>query len=201
MARFRKSSYTKNEFWDGRHRFEHWYRDNTVYFITSKTRDGFHAFKSDRAKSIFWDRYHYYTALHGFVPWITTLMSNHYHMLGYLNDGEQLGEMMRKLHGSAAWMVMKEIEVRHVPFWRSKGNKDYFDGCIRDVLQAERAYRYIRMQAVKARIVRDWRDYPHTIANVECDRAIRRAVELNAFLEEVPYARYERHKTKHGHRR
>ena len=44
--------------------------------------------------------------------------------------------MMRKIHGSVAWLVMKEIEVRHVPFWREKGNKDYFDGCIRDVLQA-----------------------------------------------------------------
>jgi len=33
--------------------------------------------------------------------------------------------------------------------WRSKGNKDYFDGCIRDVLQAERAYRYTLMQSVR----------------------------------------------------
>ncbi|MEO6436473.1 MAG: hypothetical protein ABIP55_12040 [Tepidisphaeraceae bacterium] len=37
---FRKSSHSKAESWDGQHRFEHWYRDNTVYFITSKVRDG-----------------------------------------------------------------------------------------------------------------------------------------------------------------
>lgn len=108
--------------------------------------------------------------------------------------------MMRKLHGSVAWLVMKEIKVRHVPFWRGAGHRDYFDGCIRDVLQAERAYRYTLNQAVRARIVTDWRDYAHTRVNVEKDRAIKRAVELDAFLEDVPYARYEK-RQRRGHRR
>jgi hypothetical protein len=79
-------------------------------------------------------------------------MNNHYHTLGYLKVGEERGEMMRKLHGSVAMLVMKEINHRHVPFWREKGNRDYFDGCIRDVLQAERAYRYTLLQAERARI-------------------------------------------------
>ena len=202
MSKFRTSSHTKNEFWDGEHRFEHWYRDNTVYFITSKVREGFHAFAEEQAKLIFWDRFHHYTKLHGFVPWVTSLLDNHYHTLGYLKDGSQLGEMMRKLHGSVAWLVMKQIDVRHVPFWRERGHRDYFDGCIRDVLQAVRAYRYTLLQAVRARIVTDWRDYPHTIVNVEMERAVRRAVELNAFLEDVPYARYEKHEARRrGHPR
>ena len=194
----KKSSHTQNEFWDGQHRFEHWYRDNSVYFITSKVRDGFHAFASERAKLIFWDRFDCYTTQHGFIPWITTLLDNHYHTLGYLKDGSQLGEMMRKLHGSVAWMVMKEINVRHVPFWRERGHRNYFDGCIRDVLQARRAYRYTLMQAVRARIVRDYLDYPHTRAAIELECAVARALELKAFLEEVPYARYERHRQSKG---
>ena len=192
MARFRKSSATQSEFFDYHHRFEHWYRDNTVYFITSRTRDGFPAFQTRRACDIFWDRFDYYTKLHGFVPWVTSLLNNHYHTLGYLRDGEQLGQMMRKLHGSVAWLVMKELNVCHVPFWRGAGNQDYFDGCIRDVLQARRAYRYTLLQAVRARLVRDWRDYPDTRMNIEVERGIKRAVELKAFLENVPYARYER---------
>ena len=197
MSNFRKSSATSHEFWDGKHRFEHWYRDNTVYFITSKVRDGFHAFKTEQAKEIFWDRFNHYTKLHRFTPWITSLLDNHYHTLGYLKHGDDLGEMMRKIHGSVAWLVNKSNNVRHVPFWRCKGHQDYFDGCIRDVLQAERAYRYTKLQAVRAGIVRDWRDYPHTRVNVEVERAIRRAVELKAFLEGVPYARYERKKQSH----
>ncbi len=109
--------------------------------------------------------------------------------------------MMRKLHGSVAWLAMKATEIRHVPFWRHKGNKDYFDGCIRDVLQAARAYRYTLLQAVRAGMVREWREYPDTRLNVALERAIPRAMELGAFLEGVPYARYEGHKKKHGHRR
>ena len=135
VGRFRKSSYTKHEFHEGRHRFEHWYRDKTLYFITSRCRDGFNAFESDQAKAIFWDRFDHYTKLHGFTPCVTTLLDNHYHTEGYLKRGDELGEMMRKLHGSVAWLVMKEIGVRHVPFWRERSNRDYFDGCLRDVLQ------------------------------------------------------------------
>src|SRR3954468_15787491 len=102
MGRFRKSSYTKREFFEGRHRFEHWYRDNTVYFITSKVRDGFFAFESDQAKAIFWDRFNFYCAKYEFIPWITTLMINHYHIVGYLKRGENLGPFMQHLHGSVA---------------------------------------------------------------------------------------------------
>src|SRR5690349_15327172 len=142
MGKFRKSSGTKHEYFDGEHRFEHWYRDNTVYFITSKVRDGFHAFATEDAKQIFWQKFEQYAEQHGFVPWVTTLLDNHYHTLGYLQTGSELGEMMRRMHGSIAWMVMKQIGVRHVPFWRNKDRNDYFDGCIRDVLQAQRAYRY-----------------------------------------------------------
>jgi hypothetical protein len=200
MRTFRTSSYTNREFHDGKHRFEHWYRDNTVYFLTSKVRDGFHAFASEQAKLIFWDRFNHYTQLHGFEPWVTTLLDNRWHSLGFLYDGQQLGEMMRKLHGSVAWLAMKLIQVRHVPFWRTAGNKDYFDGCIRDVLQLTRTHPYVKLQAVRAGIVRDWRDYPHTRVELSVDEAIERALFHRAFLEEVPYARYER-KRGRGHQR
>jgi hypothetical protein len=50
---FRKSSISRSEYYDGHHRFEHWYRDNTVYFITARVRNRERAFASDKAKSIF----------------------------------------------------------------------------------------------------------------------------------------------------
>jgi hypothetical protein len=200
MGKFRKSSYTDKEFFDGKHRFEHWYRDNSVYFITSKVREGFRAFKTEVAKQTFWDRFNFYTHCHGLEVWATSLLDNHFHTIGYLADGEQLGEKMRKLHGSIAWLVMKQIELRHVPFWRTAGNKDYFDGCIRDVLQLARTHRYVKQQAVRARIVRDWRDYAHTRVDVDVEEAIDRALMRRAFLEDVPYERYER-KRKRAHRR
>ena len=57
MPRFRISTPCRREFTKGRHRFEHWYRDNTVYFINARCRDRFPAFASEEAKAVFWNRF------------------------------------------------------------------------------------------------------------------------------------------------
>jgi len=80
MRRFAKCSHTRHEHYQEQHRFEHWYRDNTVYLITARCTDRYRAFASESAKAIFWDRFTHYTAHHGFTPWITTLVDNHYHL-------------------------------------------------------------------------------------------------------------------------
>lgn len=191
--RFRKRSCRSNEYTDdGRHRFEHWYRDNTVYFITSKCRDHVPAFESESAKLVFWDRFYYWAAQFGFIPWITSLMRNHYHTLGYLEVGENLGLMMQRIHGSVAKLVNDTLPERHLPFWRERGRHDYFDGCLRDELQCRRAYRYTLRLSVRHGLVRDWRLYPHTHVKIDLDAGVRRALELNAFMEGVRYKRYER---------
>jgi hypothetical protein len=188
----RTSAPGSRDWYQGKRRFEHWYRDNTVYFITARCRDRHLAFKSPEARIVFWDRFDHYTAMHGFDPWITTLLGNHYHTLGYLRFGRDLGEMMRKIHGSVAKLVNDLLPVRLVPFWWDRRDADYFDGCLRDALQYRRAYRYTLLQAVCAGIVPDWRLYPDTRVNVELEEGLRRALELKAFLTGVPYKRYQR---------
>jgi hypothetical protein len=188
----RRSNPSSNEFFDGRHRREHWYRDNSVYFITARCRDKFPAFESEEAKAVFWDRFTHYAAFHGFVPLITTLLWNHYHTVGSMKSAIGLGEMMRKIHGSVAKLVNDLLPERRVPFWGDGEHDDYFDGCLRDELQYRRAFRYTRLQAVSARLVSDWRQYPHTRVNVEMEPALKRALELKAFAEDLPYERYQR---------
>lgn len=87
MPDFEKSQTSNHEWWDGQHRFEHWYRDNQVYFITARCRDRFAAFATEQAKLIFWTQFEKYTKEFGFVPWVTSLLDNHYHTLGYLYVG------------------------------------------------------------------------------------------------------------------
>ena len=70
MPSFRKSSSSTRATYRGQHRFEHWYRDNQVYFITARCHDRYPALAAQQAKRIFWDRFDRYTALHGFVPWV-----------------------------------------------------------------------------------------------------------------------------------
>src|SRR2546422_9395819 len=100
MPRFRTSEQSSSEHWEGRHRFEHWYRDNQVYFITARCKDKFPAFASEYAKAIFWQRFDSVTAAHGFHPWVTSLLDNHYHTIGYLERGEALPRMMQLIHGA-----------------------------------------------------------------------------------------------------
>jgi hypothetical protein len=201
VGSFSRSNPSTREFWDGKHRFEHWYRDNQVYLITSRTRGGAPAFHAERAKEVFWDRFAHYTSAHGFEPWVVSLLANHYHVVGYLRVGVELKELMRKLHGSVAKLVNDRLAVRLVPFWGERENRDYFDGCLRDETQLTRSYRYVQRQSVRHGACRDWRDYPHTRVFRGLEECVAFARERRALMYGVPYARYERRREHEERRR
>jgi hypothetical protein len=186
----RKSSRSPFPILRGQRRFEHWYRDNQVYFITARCRDGFPAFETEQAKSIFWDRFERYATEFTYTPWITCLLDNHYHTLGYLKNGNSLGEMMRRIHGSVAKLVNDVLPVRLRPFWRGDDGHDYFDGCLRDETQLRRTYRYIWSQPRRHGLAHDCATYPHTRVTIDVEHGVGRALELGALLTGVPYRRY-----------
>jgi REP element-mobilizing transposase RayT len=192
MSETHKSRPAQKREFLGKHAFEHWYKDNQIYFITARCRDRFPAFRTEEAKAIFWDRFDHYTKEFGYVPWITTLIDNHYHTLGYLKYGKDLGPMMQRIHGSVAKLVNDTLPERLTPFWRDCKDQSYFDGCIRDEIQCRRAYFYVLRQCIRHGICSDPRKYAHTHVNVEFERGLKRALELRAFLSGVPYKRYDR---------
>jgi|SRR5688500_9771243 len=175
---------------DGKHRYEHWLVDNQVYFITARVRDKCHTFASEEAKAVFWDRFEHYTTEFRFTPWVTSLLDNHYHTIGYLKIGANLPTMMQRLHGSVAKLVNDTLRQRLSNFWRDAKGHEYFDGCLRDEKQGRLTYRYVRTQCRRHGICDDPGEYPHTRVNVEVGPAIARANELDAFLKGVPYKRY-----------
>jgi REP element-mobilizing transposase RayT len=185
MPDFKKSSDATPKYFQGKHRREHWYRDNTVYFLTTRCTNQFPAFRGREAKDIFWHQFEKYSVEYNFQPWIVSLVDNHYHALGYLPKGKDLGPMMRKLHGSVAKLVNDLLPQRMLPFWA-----DYFDGCLRDETQFRRAYRYTQRQSVRHNICADYRDYPHTRVHVSLEDGLVQARKLRAFLPDVPYKRY-----------
>jgi len=193
MTWTRKSSASgSRKTYKGRHRFEHWYRDNQVYFLTARCRDRYPAFAAEQAKQIFWRQFDRYTVEFGFTPWITSLLDNHYHTIGYLRIGDQLPIMLNRIHGSVAKLVNDRLPRRLRPFWRDSKHRNYFDGCLRSEKQGRLTYRYVMLQSRRHSVCDDYRVYPHTRINVELEPAIRRALELGAFLEEVPYKRYQK---------
>ncbi len=187
-----KYSRTRHVEYQGGHRFEHWYVSNQVYFITARCQGQYPAFASEEAGQVFWGRFEHHTREHLFTPWIASLMSNHYHVLGYCKDGAFFGRMMQRIHGSVAKLINDLLPERRRRFWDKQGHQDYFDGCIRDEKQCRLAYRYVLTQSVRHGVCRDWREYPHTRVYIDLERAVKRSLQLNAFLEGVPYKRYER---------
>lgn len=189
--RIPKLTRSTNPEYQGKHRFEHWLIENQVYFITARCRDRTPALATEPAKAIFWDRFEHWASEFGFVPWVTSLLDNHYHTLGYLRVGKNLPKMMQRVHGSVAKLVNDSLPKPFPNFWRDAKGKEYFDGCIRDEKQARLAYRYTLKQSMRHGVASDWREYAHTKVNVELEAAIKRSHELKAFLEGVPYKRYQ----------
>lgn len=187
----RKSFRSTRRTYKGEHRFEHWYIDNQVYFITATCRDHFHAFSTENAKQIFWQKFDQYAKQFGFEPWVTSLMSNHYHTLGYLRIGTNLKPFMQRLHGSVAKLVNDLLPARRERFWSDGKGKEYFDGAIRDELQCRRAFRYTLTQARRHRVREDFVNYPHTKVSVDLETSVKRAIDNKSFLEGVPYKRYQ----------
>ncbi|HEX4415870.1 MAG TPA: hypothetical protein VH107_19725, partial [Lacipirellulaceae bacterium] len=157
--RIGRISRSTNSNYRGRPRFEHWLVDNQVYFIPARCRDRFPAFATEAAKSIFWTKFDQYTEEFGFVPWVTSLIDNHYHTIGYLRVGKELPRMMQRFHGSVAKLVNDLLPERRLRFWRDAKGREYFDGCIRDERQARLAYRYTLAQAKRHGIAHDYREY------------------------------------------
>lgn len=210
MPRVTQSEASSNEFWEGQHKFEHWYRDNSIYFITARCRDKYPAFAEESAKAIFWDRFEKAIAQAGFEPWVTSLLDNHYHTVGYLERGENLKKMMQTLHGGTSKLVNDLlarkfapqadglqpacarilVNGRLLPFWCDSRRKNYFDGCLRDPKQGRLTHRYVLTQAERHGYALDWRDYRHTRLVVDVEEAIAFALERKAFMLGVPYKRY-----------
>lgn len=198
MSFTRKSNQAKQRTYKGQHRFEHWYRDNQVYFITAKTSCATPVFTTKQACDLFWQTFDQATSANGFTPWVTALLNNHYHTLGYLKTGDNLPKMMQAIHGKVAKQINDLIRAGELkfprqplkPFWGQKGKKTYFDGCIRDETQATRAFYYTRNQAVRAKLVKHWQAPPNTRIHLELNQALPRATQRNAFLRGVPYKRY-----------
>jgi REP element-mobilizing transposase RayT len=187
----RRYKTSNREIYEEDHRFEHWYRDNQVYFITARCRNRIAAFEGEEAKQIFWRQFDKYTREFGFDPWVVSLLNNHYHNLGYLRYGKDLPVMMQRIHGSVSKLVSDIFEVRLVSFWIESGKQNYFDGCIRDELQCRRAFRYTFTQCNRHGVCSDPKNYPHTRVYVDVETAVQRALQLRSFLQGVPYKRYQ----------
>ena len=163
----RKTRFTTGPIYKGRHRLEHWYRDNQVYFITARCRDKHPAFAMERA-----------IAAPGRSEVSPPCVPG---ALNGVSSGQaharrtDISPQVNTPGGSPRICVLSLRE-------RS----------IRNERQCRRAFRYTLTQSVRHGICTDWREYPHTHVKVDLERGVKRALQLKAFLEGVPYKRHQK---------
>jgi len=87
-----------------------------------------------------------------------TIMSNHWHALIVPETAAfELRKFMQWLKGASARRV-NQSEVRTGSLWQ----REWFDRWIRDESEWERTVEYIRLNPVKARLVKEWTAHPFT---------------------------------------
>lgn len=91
---------------------------------------------------------------------IFTIMSNHVHLLFWLNEDRALYGIMHSLKRYIAHKANQLLD-REGAFWA----RESYDRVVRNDEELKRIMHYIIMNPVKAGIVENWTDYPWTFVN------------------------------------
>ncbi|HEY1055218.1 MAG TPA: transposase [Emticicia sp.] len=89
-----------------------------------------------------------------------TIMSNHVHLLFWLNEDRALYGVMHSLKRYIANKANQLLD-REGAFWA----RESYDRAVRNNQELKRIIHYILMNPVKAGVVKNWEDYPWTFVN------------------------------------
>ena len=100
----------------------------------------------------------------GVRVWAAVVMPNHLHAVVKLSDydAEPFYEVMRRFKGRTARRA-NEVLGRSGTFWQA----ETYDHLIRDAAERTRVMRYVLGNPVRAGLVEDWREWPHTFVSEE----------------------------------
>lgn len=132
----------------------HYYVDQGMYFITSRTVDKRHYFNTDRKKELI--RKILVEAKNkfniSFYAWV--ILENHYHILMKILKGEMLPNFMKTLNGKSSFLLNKIDMVKKRKVWFN-----YWDTCIRSEKDFWTRFNYIHHNPVKHNYVNRMEDY------------------------------------------
>ncbi len=125
--------------------------------------EGNHWLKQDGIAKIVSDTLHYWDKkrydLVGF-----TIMSNHIHLIIDTWDTENYTETVTTVMQSIKRHTARQSNIllnREGQFWQ----RESYDHLIRNEKEFKNIIHYTAQNSVKAGLVKDWRDYPHTFIN------------------------------------
>ncbi|MBU0597737.1 transposase [Patescibacteria group bacterium] len=132
----------------------HIYLDNTIYFITARTRDKWKYFNTDRRKLLINNILKSVIKQYDLQLYAWVILANHYHLLIKIKSNNQLIRFIKSFHGQSAISLNKIDKIPGRKIW-----VNYWDHCIRDEKDFWRHFNYIHHNPVKHKCVTLINDY------------------------------------------
>lgn len=143
----------------------HIYQDETIYFITARTKDRVDIFNTQEKCSLFFDVFERSLKKFGFeaIGWV--LNTNHYHILVKVSDGSMLWRFIQNLHSNLARVINKLDRSEGRQIWYQ-----YWDRCVRSERDLYTRLNYIHHNPVKHGLALstddyEWSSYKDYLAN------------------------------------
>ena len=150
FRRFRKSAATKTESFKSHHRYEHWYLDNQIYFITARCRDSLPRLRERSSEDNLLGPLR---SLHKTLRLCTVDHKPtrqplpHARLSPYRRKPRPDDATPARFHRKTSQRHPTTTTACHSG--AKSGNRDYFDGCIRNEKQCRLAYKYTQRQSVR----------------------------------------------------
>jgi REP element-mobilizing transposase RayT len=105
----------------------------------------------------------HFRAGHDYTLWAYCLMANHVHALVSLShtDSQPFFRTLQSLKARTARRCNELLGRREAAFWQAES----YDHYVRDASEMDRIVAYILNNPVKAGLVEDWTQWPHTYLN------------------------------------
>jgi len=97
------------------------YFNDTTYFITCRTLDGEKIFNTDLAKKFILQQIIQATKKFDLKLFAFVILSNHYHLLFYLDRGQTLKKIVQQINGASSHLINKHNHIyRHIweKYWQ-----------------------------------------------------------------------------------
>ena len=128
----------------------HIYKNETIYFISSRTINKDRFFEKNFEKDILWLvlRKAINKFKIGLFAWV--LLDNHYHLLFKIQDGKNLLRFIHFINGKSSFLLNQAEMRRGRKIWCQ-----YWDKCIRDEVDFWKHFNYIHHNPIKHSLVKN----------------------------------------------
>lgn len=122
----------------------HIYLDKTFYFVTSRTINKFNYFDFEEKKNLLKNILNKTIKTFKISLYAWVILDNHYHLLFYLDNKNNLAKFIRHLNGRSSCELNKSENISSRQIWYQ-----YWDRCIRNEADFFKHFNYVHNNPIK----------------------------------------------------